>query len=133
MVLGGVPAAPSLKTGSASHFSAHVYCAQTAGWINMPLGTKVDLGPCQLPHCVTLDPAQPQKDHIPQFSADVYCGQTVAHLSYCSALVFIYLYLFSGTHLQVRCVDAFWRVMAQPTRTRARMCLFWVSLTLLPI
>jgi len=23
------------------HFSAHVYCDQTAGWIKMPLGTKV--------------------------------------------------------------------------------------------
>ena len=26
-------------------FSAHVYCVQTAGWINTPLGTEVDLGP----------------------------------------------------------------------------------------
>jgi len=30
------------------------------------------------------DPALPsQKGHNPQFSARVYCGQTVAHLSYC--------------------------------------------------
>jgi len=27
------------------HFSAHVYCDQTAGWIRMPLGTEIDLGP----------------------------------------------------------------------------------------
>ena len=27
------------------HFSAHVYCGQTAGWIKMPLGTEVCLGP----------------------------------------------------------------------------------------
>jgi len=26
-------------------FSAHVCCGQTAGWIKMPLGRKVDLGP----------------------------------------------------------------------------------------
>jgi len=40
------------------------------------------------PHCVIHgDPAHPQKGHSPQFSADVYCGQTVAHISYCWALV----------------------------------------------
>ena len=27
------------------HFSAHVYCGQTAGWIKMPLGREVSLGP----------------------------------------------------------------------------------------
>jgi len=26
-------------------FSAHVYCYQTAGWIKMPLGTELGLGP----------------------------------------------------------------------------------------
>ena len=35
-----------------------------------------------------------------------------------------YLYLFWGTHLQVRRVYGFSRLMAQTTRTRARMCLF---------
>jgi len=34
-VLDGDPALP--------HFSAHVYCGQTAGWIKMPVGTKVGL------------------------------------------------------------------------------------------
>ena len=47
--------------------------------------------------------------------------------------LFIYLYLFSWTHLQVRRDDGFSRLMAQTTRTRARMCLLGVSLTLLPI
>jgi len=37
--------------------------------------------------------------------------------------LFIYLYLFSGTNLQVRPVDGFSRSMAQTTRTRARVCL----------
>ena len=27
------------------HFSAHVYCGQTAGWIRMPLGMEVGIGP----------------------------------------------------------------------------------------
>ena len=37
------------------------------------------------------------------------------------------------THLQVRPVDGFSRLMAQTTRTRARMCLLGLSLILLPI
>jgi len=43
----------------------------------MPLGTEVDLGPGH----IVLDGAQQQSS--PLFSAHVYCGQTVAHLSYC--------------------------------------------------
>jgi len=27
-----------------TQFLAHVYCGQTAGWIKVPLGTKIDLG-----------------------------------------------------------------------------------------
>ena len=46
---------------------------------------------------------------------------------------YFYLCPFSGTHLQVRHVDGFSRMMAQATRTRARMCLFWEFFTLLPI
>ena len=57
-----------------------VYCGQTVGWIKMKLGTDVGLGDG---HSV-LDgqPALP-KGAQPQFSAHVYCGETVAHLSYC--------------------------------------------------
>ena len=47
-------------------------------------------------------------------------------------IIFIYA-PFWGTHLQVRHVDRFSRIMAQTTRTRARMCLFWEFFTLLPI
>ena len=61
-----------LLKGAQPHFSAHVYCGQTAGWIKMPLGMEVGE-----------DPAPPQKGHNPQFSAHVYYGQTVAYLSYC--------------------------------------------------
>ena len=72
-----------LKRGTVpSHFSAHIYGVQTAGWIKMPLGTEIDLGQG---HTV-LDrwgPTSPRKGHSsPLFSAHVYCGQTVAHLSY---------------------------------------------------
>jgi len=36
---------PLLKSGTGPHFSADLYCGQTAGWTEMPLGTKVGLGP----------------------------------------------------------------------------------------
>ena len=38
-----------------SQFSAHVCCGQTAGWIKMPLGTEVHLGP----YCVKWGPISP--------------------------------------------------------------------------
>ena len=57
-------------------FSAHVYCGQTAGWIKMPLDTKV----CLSPGDSVLDGAQPLPtkgvEPPPQFSAHFYCGQT---------------------------------------------------------
>jgi len=37
-----------------------------------------------------------------------------------------------GTRLQVRHVDGFLRMMAQTTRTRARMCIFWGILHIPP-
>ena len=40
----GDPALPK-KGHSIPHFSAHVCCVQTAGWIKMPLGMEVDLSP----------------------------------------------------------------------------------------
>jgi len=46
----------------------------------MPLGTEVGLGPAD--DIVRWGSAS-QKGHTPQFSARVYGGQTVAHLSYC--------------------------------------------------
>ena len=35
----------SPQRGQHLHFSAHVYCGQTAVWIKMPHGTEIDLGP----------------------------------------------------------------------------------------
>jgi len=46
-----------LKRGTAPHFSAHVYCGQTAAWIKMPLGMKVGLGPGNI--VLDVDPAPP--------------------------------------------------------------------------
>jgi len=60
IVLDGDPAPLPIKGVTAPQFSAHVYCGQTAGWIKMPLGTKVGLGPCHT---------------APLFSAHVYCGR----------------------------------------------------------
>jgi len=41
--------------------------------------------------------------------------------------------LFSGSHLQVRVIGGFSRLMAQTTQTRARVCLLGVLLILLSI
>ena len=52
----------------------------------MKLGVEVGLGPG---HIVLDEDSAPtpyphkEKGHSPQFSAHVYCGQTVAHLDYC--------------------------------------------------
>jgi len=71
-----------------SQSSAHVWCCQMAGWIKMPDGTKVGLSPG---HTVLHGNPMPQqkRGHSPPFSDYVYCGQTVAHLSYCWALVIL--------------------------------------------
>jgi len=47
----------------------------------MLLGTKVDLSSGDI--VLDEDPAPTLKGAHPQFSAHVYCGHMVAHLSYC--------------------------------------------------
>jgi len=56
-------------------FSVHVCCGQTAGWIKMPLGTEVDLGPS---HIVLIGDSPPAKvaQQSPRFSAHVMCGHS---------------------------------------------------------
>ena len=44
-VIDGDPVPLPQKGGGAPQFSAHVYCGQTAGWIKMPLGTKIGRSP----------------------------------------------------------------------------------------
>jgi len=74
------PSPPPQKGGRApspKFFSAHVYCGQTAGWIKMPLGTKVGLNPGD--SVSDEDQASLSAKGVephPQFSAHFYCGQT---------------------------------------------------------
>ena len=63
-----------LKGGTAPQFSARVYCGQTVGWIEMPLGTEEVLGPG---HIVLDGVSAPRKRGTaapPSFWALVYCG-----------------------------------------------------------
>ena len=54
------------KRGTAPQLSAHVYCGQTAGWIKIPLDTKVGICPGHI--LSDGDPAPPlPKGHSPQF------------------------------------------------------------------
>jgi len=79
------PSSPSPKGAQPLQFSAKA-CCETARWIKMPLRREVGLSPG---HTV-LDwdpPPAPPKGHRPQLSAHVSRCQTVAHLSYCWALV----------------------------------------------
>jgi len=73
-VLDGGDPDPPLLQGHSPQFSAHHYCGETAAWIKMSLDMEVGLGRGhRLGSC-----SPPQK-----VSVHVYCGQTVAHLSYC--------------------------------------------------
>jgi len=51
--------------GHSPQFSAHIGCGQMAGWIKMPLGMEVGLGPGDFvlhgQHCVRWGPSFPQK------------------------------------------------------------------------
>jgi len=60
-VLDGDPGPP--EKGHSPPFSAHVYCGQTAGWIKMPLGTEVDLGPGHI--VLDENPAPPERGTAP--------------------------------------------------------------------
>ena len=54
-------------------FSTHFYCGQMAGWMETPLGTKVDIGPNHIvSDGVPAVRARAQQPH-PLFSAHVYC------------------------------------------------------------
>jgi len=74
------------KGGTAqSQFSAHVCFGQTAGWIKMPLGTKV--GSTRGRIVLHGDPAPPPKRGTAPIFGPCLMWPTVAHLSYCWALV----------------------------------------------
>jgi len=79
IALDGDPA-PS-KGAQPPIFGPYPLYDQTAGWIKMPLSTEVNLiGSGDF--VLYGDPAPPPVGAW-HSSAHVYCGQTVAHLSYC--------------------------------------------------
>jgi len=60
--------------GHSRQFSAHVYCGQTAGWIKIPLGTEVGLGPGDI--VLDGDPAAPaKKEGQPPIFSPCPCDQ----------------------------------------------------------
>ena len=70
------------------HFSAHICCGQMARWIKMPLGRKVCLDRSDIVLDGDQAPLPQKRGQTPQFSVHVYCGQTVAYLSYWWVLVY---------------------------------------------
>jgi len=44
VMLNGNPSDPTERAQQLPHFSVHVYCGETAGWMRMLLGTEVGLG-----------------------------------------------------------------------------------------
>jgi len=81
------PSYPRKKgTLTSTQFLALVYCGQTAGWMKMPLGMEVDLGPGH----IVLDrvPAHRKNGTAAPLSFwPMSIVATVSHLSYCRALV----------------------------------------------
>jgi len=75
------PRSPKKRGTAAPTSRPHVYCGQTAGWIKVPFGTQVGLGPR---HIVIDGDAAPTERGTagPHLSAHV-CGLMVAHLSNC--------------------------------------------------
>jgi len=57
-VLDGDAAPSPQKGGGAPQFSTHVYCCQMAGWIKMPSGMEVGLGPDEIVRWGPSSPAQ---------------------------------------------------------------------------
>jgi len=55
------PSSPPKKGHSSPQFSAHVCCRQTAGWLKIPLGSEVCLGPGH----IVLDGDPPPKGTAP--------------------------------------------------------------------
>jgi len=65
---------PEKRAQPPTKFLAHVYCGQTAGWIKMPLGTEVNLGPGNvvLDGVAALSPYK--RGTAPSFARDANCS-----------------------------------------------------------
>jgi len=76
------PSSSRNKSTAPTQFFGHVYRGQTSGWMKVPLGTEVDLGPGHI--VLDGDPAPPQKGHSSCLSfRPMSIVATVARLSYC--------------------------------------------------
>jgi len=82
-VLDGDPSPlPKKAAEPPPQFSAHVYCAQTAGWIKMPLGMEVGLDPSDIAldgYTAPIPTIHKKGGRAPNFqpmSHCLYCGQT---------------------------------------------------------
>ena len=73
---------PSPNRERSPKFSTHVYYGQTAGWIKMPLGTEVGLGPGDIVLDRDPAPSPAKRAQLPEFSAHVYCGQMAVCIRY---------------------------------------------------
>jgi len=54
---------------------AHVCCGQTAGWMKIPFGTEVGLGPGDIVLNGDSAPLERGTAPLPHFSTHVYCGE----------------------------------------------------------
>jgi len=66
------PSYPQKKRAHPTQFLAYVYCGQTAGWMNTPHGTEVDLDPGHTVLDGVPAPAKGNGSH-PLFSARLLC------------------------------------------------------------
>jgi len=66
---------PSTKRAEPLQFSTHICCGRTAGWIKMPLGMEVGLGPGDFVIERDPAPARQQGTAPTQFLAHVYRGK----------------------------------------------------------
>jgi len=73
-------------TPTPTQFLAHVYCGQTAGWMKAPLYTEVNLGTGHI--VLDVVPTVREKGTAaPPLFSPMSVVATVAHLSYCWAVV----------------------------------------------
>jgi len=69
---------PSPK-GHSPQFLAHICCGQMAGWIKMPLGRELGLGPSNIVRQGTSSPPR-KRGQSPQFLAHIYCCQMAGEI-----------------------------------------------------
>ena len=75
------PSSPSSKGAQPPQFSAHICCGQMVGWIKIPLGMEVGLGPGNIAQDGTQLPLRQNGGTAPQVLAHIYCGQTAGWIN----------------------------------------------------